>query len=131
MDWTEEGEQLHIMWSFVMMADAEPVGGEGSGVGVGGRLKMMDDAETVGGEGSAVGIGEWLMDDDLAAEVVSITSSQCNRDEYHWQPALVQALLGTPGSIPHPAAHREVCRTQQSRKGIESRFEHQDNQTCI
>ena len=29
----------------------EPVGGEGSGVGVGDRLEMMDDAEPVGGEG--------------------------------------------------------------------------------
>ena len=76
----------------------------------------MDDAETVGGEGSAVGIGDWIMDDDLAAEVVSITSSQCSRDEYPLGPALAQALLDTPGSVPHPVAHREVCRTPKAGK---------------
>ena len=151
VDWfsTEEGEKLHIMWSFVWrdfvqakgrgsrsvkvmrmrlaikeslvtqgkMVPPERVGGEGSRVGVGDRLDMMDDAEPVGGEGSEVGIGDWLMDDDLAAEVVSISSSsQCSPDEYPLQPALVQALLDTPGSVPHPAAHREVCRTPKAGK---------------
>ena len=71
----------------------------------------------MGGEGSEVGIGDWLMDDDLAAEVFSISSSsQCNPYEYPLQPALAQALLDTPGSVPHPAAHREVCRTPKAGK---------------
>ena len=54
---------------------------KGSKVGVVDRLKMMDGAETVGGEGSELCIVDGLMDDDLAAEAVSITSSQCSRHE--------------------------------------------------
>ena len=133
----EEAEKFHIMWSFVWRDFCHYHDKGSRSVKIARmRLAIQDALEKHGittppeeDLPSEDGIGDWLMDDDLtqdsikvpdpamAADVVSIGSStQRSLDEYPVEPAVVNALLDMPGSIPDPAAHRDCCRTPKAKK---------------